>query len=71
MHRLTIKGFIIIDYLPRAGEAMAELIPAVMAGEIKYKNHVVEGLENAADAVKLLFSGAHDGKLMVQVSPEP
>ncbi|WP_304186127.1 NADP-dependent oxidoreductase [Phenylobacterium aquaticum] len=71
MRRLMIKGFIIIDYLPRAGEAFAELAPLVMSGQLKWKAHVVEGLENAAEAVKLLFSGAHDGKLMVRVSPEP
>ena len=71
MHRLMIKGFIIIDYLPRAAEAFAELGPMVMSGQIKWKAHVVDGLENAADAVKLLFTGAHDGKLMVRVSAEP
>jgi len=71
MRRLMIKGFIIIDYLPRAGEAFAELGPMVMSGQLKWKAHVVDGLENAADAVKLLFSGAHDGKLMVRVSAEP
>ena len=71
MRRLTIKGFIIIDYLPRAGEAFAELGPLVLSGQLKWKAHVVEGLENAADAVNLLFTGAHDGKLVVKVSAEP
>jgi NADPH-dependent curcumin reductase CurA len=71
MRRLLIKGFIVIDYLPRAGEAFAELAPWVMSGQIKWKAHVVEGLDNAADAVKRLFSGDHDGKLLVRISPEP
>lgn len=71
MRRILIKGFIVIDYLPRAGEAMAELIPWVASGQLKWKTHVVEGLENAADAVKRLFTGDHDGKLLVQISPEP
>ena len=71
MRRLTIRGFIIIDYLPRAGEAFAELGPLVMSGQLKWKAHVVDGLENAADAVNLLFTGAHDGKLVVRVSAEP
>lgn len=71
MHRLTIKGFIIIDYLPRAAEAMAELIPWVMSGQIKWKAHVEDGLENAMDILQRLFTGDHDGKLLVRVSPEP
>ena len=71
MHRLTIRGFIITDFLPRAGEAMAELIPWVMAGDLKWKVHIDQGLEGAMDSLQRLFTGNHDGKLMIQVSPEP
>ncbi len=71
MRRITIRGFIVIDFLPRAREALAELTPLVAGGELKWKAHVVDGLENAADALGLLFTGAHDGKLMVRISPEP
>ncbi|MFC3068278.1 NADP-dependent oxidoreductase [Phenylobacterium soli] len=71
MHRLTIRGFIIIDFLPRAAEAMAELIPWVMEGKLKWKVHVDQGLEGAMDSLQRLFTGNHDGKLLIQVSPEP
>jgi hypothetical protein len=71
MHRLTIRGFIITDFLPRAGEAMAELIPWVTSGQLKWKVHVDQGLEGAMDSLQRLFTGAHDGKLLIQVSPEP
>ena len=71
MHKLTIQGFIVSDYLARAGEAFAELAPWVMSGQLKWKVHIVDGLENAVGAVGLLFTGAHDGKLLVRVSPEP
>ena len=71
MHKLLIKGFIVTDYLSRAGEAFAELAPWVMSGQLKWKVHIEDGLENAIDAVGLLFSGQHDGKLLVRVSPEP
>ena len=71
MHRLTIRGFIITDFLPRAGEAMAELIPWVVSGQLKWKVHVDQGLEGAMDSLQRLFTGNHDGKLLIQVSPEP
>ncbi len=71
MHRLTIRGFIIIDFLPRAGEAMAELIPWVTSGQLKWKVHVDQGLEGAMTSLQRLFTGDHDGKLLIQVSPEP
>jgi NADPH-dependent curcumin reductase CurA len=71
MRRLMIKGFIIIDYLHRAPEAFAELGPLVAGGELKWKVHVDDGLENALESVKRLFTGDHDGKLLIRVSPEP
>ncbi|HZZ34938.1 MAG TPA: NADP-dependent oxidoreductase [Caulobacteraceae bacterium] len=71
MKRILIKGYIVIDYFPRAAEGFAELGALVAAGKLKWKDHVVDGLENAAEAVKRLFSGDHDGKLMVRVSQEP
>jgi NADPH-dependent curcumin reductase CurA len=71
MHRLTIRGFIVTDFLPRAGEAMAELVPWVVEGKLKWKAHVDQGLEGAMDSLQRLFTGDHDGKLLIQVSPEP
>lgn len=71
MRRLTIKGFIIIDYFPRAAEGFADLGTWVSEGKLKWKDHIVDGLENAMDALGLLFTGAHDGKLMLRISKEP
>ena len=71
MRRLTIKGFIIIDYFPRAAEGFADLGTWVSEGKLKWKDHIVDGLENAMDALGLLFTGAHDGKLLLRISKEP
>lgn len=71
MHRLMIQGFIVSDFMPRKSEAMAELLPWVTAGKLKWKVHVDQGLEGALNSMQRLFTGAHDGKLMIQVSPEP
>lgn len=71
MRRILVKGFIVIDYLPRAAEAFADLAPLVATGQIKWKAHVEDGLENATTAVKRLFTGDHDGKLLIRISPEP
>lgn len=71
MKRILIKGFIVIDYFPRIAEALGELAPLVLSGAIKWKAHVEDGLETADQAVLRLFSGDHDGKLLVRVSAEP
>jgi len=71
MKRLTVKGFIVIDYQKRFPEALEALTEWVSKDQLKWKNHVVEGLDNALDGLSLLFTGGNDGKLMVRVSEEP
>lgn len=71
MRRIRVQGFIVLDYLPRAAEALKPLGQWLREGKIKHKVHVEQGLENAISAVQRLFTGDHDGKLLLQVSPEP
>ena len=71
MHRVLIKGFIILDHADRFPEAFVQLARWLAAGRLKYRVHVVDGLENAPEAVNRLFTGQHEGKLMIRVGPEP
>ncbi|MGE0044955.1 MAG: NADP-dependent oxidoreductase [Hyphomonadaceae bacterium] len=71
MHRIKVQGFIVIDYLPRFEEAAGQLAQWVLDGKIKYRVHVEQGLENAVKSLGLLFTGGNDGKLLVQLAPEP
>lgn len=70
-HRLSLQGFLVLDYAPRAGEMFTELGGWLAEGKIQWKVHVEEGLETALDALNRLFTGDHDGKLLVRVSDEP
>ena len=65
--RGRMEGFIILDFLHRADEAIADLATWVMNGDIKYAVDVVEGLENAPLAMDRLFTGANTGKVMVKL----
>jgi NADPH-dependent curcumin reductase CurA len=71
MKRLLVKGFIVTDYLPRFPEALKDLRQWLAEGRIQYRVDVVDGIENAAGAVRKLFDGSNTGKLMVKVSEEP
>lgn len=71
MKRIMVKGFIVIDYRPRFPEALAELETWVSEGKIQWKDHIIEGIDNALDGLSLLFSGKNNGKLMVRLSEEP
>lgn len=70
-HRLKIQGFLVLDYQSRAREMVAEMGPWLADGSLKWKVHVDEGLDGAVDSLNRLFTGAHDGKLLVRVSEEP
>lgn len=67
IQRARMEGFIVLDYLPRAQEAMAQLGQWLGEGKLKYRVDVVEGLENAPLAVNKLFDGTNQGKLIVKV----
>lgn len=71
MRRLRIEGFIVVDHIPQAKDALAELVPWVTEGKLRWKDHVVPGIENAVAAMTMLFAGRNDGKLMVGISAEP
>jgi NADPH-dependent curcumin reductase CurA len=67
----TVHGFILFDYLHRLGEASAKLGQWLGEGKVKYHADVVDGLENALDAFRTLFTpgASHKGKLMIRVDP--
>jgi NADPH-dependent curcumin reductase CurA len=66
-NRGRMEGFIILDFLDRATEAVGELAAWVMNGDITYAVDVVEGLDNAPVALDRLFTGANTGKVMVRL----
>jgi NADPH-dependent curcumin reductase CurA len=62
-----MEGFIVLDYLRRAGEAIADLAGWIGDGELSYKTYVVDGLNNAPQALNTLFTGENTGKAMVRL----
>jgi len=68
VRRAKMEGFLILDYGARFAEAQAELGRWLSEGKVKGRQHVVEGLENAPDALNLLFTGGNTGKVIVKVS---
>ena len=68
MRRLRVQGFIILDYAPRFGEGVAQLMGWLMAGKLVHRETVVDGLQNAPEALNRLFDGDKMGKLMVHVA---
>jgi NADPH-dependent curcumin reductase CurA len=66
--RARMEGFIVLDYLPRMDEALAELVPWVLEGKLKHREDIREGLETAPEALLALFTGGNSGKLLVKIA---
>jgi len=71
VNRAMMKGFIVSDHNDRAPAFLQEVAPLVMSGRIKFREDIVEGLDNAPEAFIGLLQGKNFGKLMVRVSPDP
>ena len=65
--RLTIQGFTMPDHFGEVPALLAKLTPYVSAGQIKYRAHVLDGLESAIDGLNLFFTGENKGKLIVKL----
>jgi len=65
-NRLRLQGFIISDHLEIWPEALGQLAQWIGEGRIKYRETIVQGLENAPRAFVGLFKGENLGKLVVQ-----
>ncbi len=68
--RATIRGFLVVDYAERFREALAKLTEAFQAGELKYRERITAGIENAPRAFMEMMQGANIGKQLVKVSDE-
>jgi len=65
--RLTMQGFIVMDYMERRNEALRDLQSWVTSGKLKVQEDVIEGLQNTPKALIGLLAGENRGKRMVKV----
>ncbi len=68
--RLTFRGFIVFDFASQQAEFLREAGAWVEAGQIKYREDIVEGLERAPAAFIGMLHGKNFGKLLVRVGPD-
>jgi NADPH-dependent curcumin reductase CurA len=67
--RLTFRGFIVSDFAARHGDFMRDVSAWLGEGRIKYREDVVEGLENAPKGLIGLLRGENFGKVLMRVAP--
>jgi len=65
--RLKLQGFIISEHLDLWPQALEELGAGVASGAIRYRESVVQGLENAPGAFLGMLEGRNFGKQLVKL----
>jgi hypothetical protein len=67
--RIKMQGFIIFDdYAHRYDEFAVDMTTWLNEGKVKYKEQVVDGLENTVEAFAGLLEGKNFGKLVIKVN---
>jgi NADPH-dependent curcumin reductase CurA len=65
--RLTLRGFVVIDFDDQREKALKDLQTWVAEGKLKVHEDILEGLENTPAALIGLLRGENRGKRMVKV----
>jgi NADPH-dependent curcumin reductase CurA len=66
--RARMEGFLVSDFAARYGEAARRLARWVAHGELRWREDVTDGLENAPRAFIGMLNGANRGKALVKVA---
>jgi NADPH-dependent curcumin reductase CurA len=68
--RARLQGFVAFDYAHRFPEALQELERWVRTGAIRYREDVLEGIEQAPGSIAGLYRGENLGKRLIRIAPE-
>ena len=68
--RARMQGFLILDYAARYAEALQELTRWVRESLIRYREDILEGIEQAPGSIAGLYRGENFGKRLIRIAPE-
>jgi NADPH-dependent curcumin reductase CurA len=67
VNRIRMQGMIVFDWKDRYGEALKDLGGYLAEGKLKYRESIVEGIENAPKGLIALLKGENFGKQLVKL----
>jgi NADPH-dependent curcumin reductase CurA len=68
VNRIKMQGMIVFDWKDRYGEGVQALAGYLAQGKLKYRESVVEGIENAPKGFLALLKGGNFGKQLVKLA---
>jgi NADPH-dependent curcumin reductase CurA len=67
----SMQGFTMHHFTDRAPEAFMALLGWKMKGQLKFREHVLRGIESFLATCDMIFSGANQGKLLIDLEGMP
>jgi NADPH-dependent curcumin reductase CurA len=68
--RARMQGFLIFDHVQRSPEALRDLESWVRDGQIRYREDILDGIEQAPGSIAGLYRGENLGKRLIRIAPD-
>lgn len=68
--RARMQGFVVLDFKARYLEALTALAQWVREGRIRYREDILEGIEQAPGSIAGLYRGENLGKRLIRIAAE-
>ncbi|MGA2043256.1 MAG: NADP-dependent oxidoreductase [Roseiarcus sp.] len=65
--RARMQGFVLFDHMDRYEASVAQLAGWVRAGQLRYREDILDGLESCPDALAGLYRGENNGKRLIRL----
>ncbi|MGN6346844.1 MAG: NADP-dependent oxidoreductase, partial [Candidatus Nitrosocosmicus sp.] len=67
-NRIRLQGFIVTDYYEMFNQFQENISNWIKDGKIKWKETIIQGLENSPKAFIGLFKGENFGKMLIKIA---
>lgn len=65
--QIKVEGFLVFQFAERYAEGLSKMTEWVRGGQLKYKETVMDGIENAPQAFLSMLQGGNTGKQLVRI----
>ena len=69
-NRVTMKGFVVYEFNHLQDQFLKDMRGWIKEGKLKYQETIMQGIENAPNALIGLLNGENTGKMLVQVGTD-
>jgi len=69
-NRVTMKGFVVYEFNAMRDQFLADMRQWISEGKIKYRETIMNGIEEAPRAMIGLLQGENTGKMLVKLAED-